>query len=213
MVKAIIFDMDGVIFDTESFYFQRRIDFLLTKGLSVSHLKPSFFIGGRAGQVWQRILGDDYEKWDVPVLEEEYRIYKENRPTPYAERVFPDVKSILERLSLHPVPLVLASNTDRIDIERALKETGIRSYFSQIYSAMDCVAPKPDPAVYEQAAKATGVPKSDILVFEDSAKGIEAAKAAGLTVWAIRDQQFGMDQSKADKLVDSLEQALEWLQL
>jgi len=147
------------------------------------------------------------------VLEEEYRIYKENRPTPYAERVFPDVKSVLERLSLHPVPLVLASNTDRIDIERALKETGIRSYFSQIYSAMDCVAPKPDPAVYEQAAKATGVPKSDILVFEDSAKGIEAAKAAGLTVWAIRDQQFGMDQSKADKLVDSLEQALEWLQL
>lgn len=59
-----------------------------------------------------------------------------------------------------------------------------------------------------KAASATGVAKSDILVFEDSAKGIEAAKKAGLTVWAIRDQHYGIDQSKADKLVDNLEDTL-----
>ncbi|HFI0239909.1 TPA: HAD family hydrolase [Streptococcus suis] len=209
MVKAIIFDMDGVLFDTETFYFQRRIDFLATKGLSVEHLEPSIFVGGRASQMWKRILGDDYENWDVPALEAEYRLYKEERPTPYAERLFPDVRDSLERLKNKGLPLVLASNTDKADIERALSEAGIAKYFDQTFSGMDCQAPKPHPAVYEKAVQALGVDKEDTLVFEDSFKGIAAAKSAGLTVWAIRDQHYGMDQSQADKLIDSLSQAMD----
>lgn len=208
MVKAIIFDMDGVLFDTETFYFQRRINFLATKGLSVEHLEPSIFVGGRASQMWKRILGDDYENWDVPALEAEYRHYKAERPTPYTERLFPDVRDSLEWLKNKGLPLVLASNTDGAEIERALSEAGIATYFDQTFSGMDCQAPKPHPAVYEQAAQALGVDKKDILVFEDSSKGIAAAKAANLTVWAIRDRHYGIDQSQADRLVDSLGQAM-----
>lgn len=208
MAKAIIFDMDGVLFDTETFYFQRRIDFLATKGLSVDHLDPSIFVGGRASQMWRRILANDFDKWDVPTLEKEYRIYKENRPTPYGQRLFPDVKQVLQALTDKSLPLVLASNTDREEIERALEEAGIRPYFKQVFSAMECGAPKPAPDVYNLAAQATGMDKSEIVVFEDSAKGIAAAKAAGLTVWAIRDQHYGIDQSQADHLVDNLSQGL-----
>ncbi|HEL1620342.1 TPA: HAD family phosphatase [Streptococcus suis] len=208
MVKAVIFDMDGVLFDTENFYFERRIEFLATKGITVDHLEPSFFVGGRASQMWQRVLGDDFEKWDIPALEEEYRLYKEKRPTPYAERIFPDVRESLERLTTKGLPLALASNTDKEEIERALTETGIRKYFEYVFSGMDCQALKPHPAVYEKAVQALGIDKDDILVFEDSFKGIAAAKAAGLTVWAIREQHYGMDQSQADIIIDSLGQAI-----
>ncbi|MBF0788132.1 MULTISPECIES: HAD family phosphatase [unclassified Streptococcus] len=202
--KGIIFDMDGVLFQTEDFYYKRRADFLATKGLSVAHLDPAIFVGGRVNQVWKLVLRDDYDHWDIPALEAEYRQYKEERPTPYKACVFSDVSEVLSTLKERGIELALASNTDRSEIERALTEAGIFSYFSYIFSGTECRSCKPDPEIYEKACAELGFVKSEILVIEDSPKGIEAGKAAGLTVWAIRDQKFGLDQSQADDFLDQL---------
>ncbi|MGV3079678.1 HAD family hydrolase [Streptococcus sp. 32226D021BW] len=205
-LKGIIFDMDGVLFDTEHFYYQRRADFLATKGLSVAHLDPAIFVGGRVSQIWQLVLGKDYDQWDIPQLEAEYKTYKESHVVPYGQLVFPDAATTLASLAQAGLRLALASNTDKSEIERALAEAGLRTYFDHVFSAMDCRAGKPDPEVYEKASQALGFEKAELLVIEDSPKGIEAGKAAGLTVWAIEDKQLGLDQSQADEKIANLSQ-------
>ena len=60
--KAIIFDMDGVLFDTETFYYRRREKFLADKGISIKHLPPSFFIGGNMKQIWTNGILISYKK-------------------------------------------------------------------------------------------------------------------------------------------------------
>lgn len=76
MIEAIIFDMDGVLFNTENFYFDRREAFLGSKGISIKHLPPKFFVGGRMDQFWEKILGDKISDYDTKALEAEYTAYK-----------------------------------------------------------------------------------------------------------------------------------------
>ncbi|HFU4026027.1 TPA: HAD family hydrolase [Streptococcus suis] len=208
-IKGIIFDMDGVLFDTEHFYYQRRADFLATKDLSVAHLSPSDFIGGRFSQMWQLILGEAYDRWDIAELERDYKRYKESHIVPYGQLVFPEAKEILATLTSLGIHLALASNTDKVEVKRALSEAGLQEYFDYIFSATDCRAGKPDPEIYEKASQALGVAKADLLVVEDSPKGIQAGKAAGLTVWAIGDKQLDLDQSQADNKITNLYQLIE----
>lgn len=210
--KAIIFDMDGVLFETEDFYFKRRADFLASQGISIAHLDVKVFVGGRSSMLWELILGEAAENWDIPALEERYQLYKEAHPTPYGELVFPEAKKVIPALRNKGLKLVVASNTDREDIERALKEAGLSTYFDAIFSATDCTACKPDPAVYEAAWESLGVPKSETLVVEDSEMGIAAGRAADLDVWAIRDYKWGVNQEGAQKLIDNLTELADRLQ-
>lgn len=57
MIKGIIFDMDGVLFDTEPFYLRRREDFFKTKGIPIDHLNSKDFIGGNLQELWKELLG------------------------------------------------------------------------------------------------------------------------------------------------------------
>ena len=168
MVEAIIFDMDGVLFDTEKYYYDRRASFLGQKGISIDHLPPSFFIGGNTKQVWENILRDDYDKWDVSTLQE--------------------VKA---------------------DIFRALEENRLQGFFDIVLSGEEFKESKPNPEIYLTALKQLNVQASRALIIEDSEKGIAAGVAADVEVWAIRDNQFGMDQSAAKGLLDSLTDVLD----
>ena len=209
MIKAIIFDMDGVLFDTENFYFKRRETFLASKGISVKHLPPKYFIGGRMDQFWENILGDKIADYDTKALEVEYTAYKNVHRPAYDELVFDDANHVLKTLTAKGITLALASNSAREDVEDALEKSGLKQYFTHILSGSDFAEGKPNPAIYNAAWEKLGFDKKDIVIIEDSQKGIQAGVAAGVRVLAIRDKVFGVDQSKADVLIDSLTEALQ----
>ena len=97
--KVIIFDMDGVLIDTEHYYYTRRETFLNSKGISIDHLSPLEFIGGNMKQVWRMILADDYDKWDVQDLQATYMQYKLDHMIPYDQLLFSDAPLVLEELT------------------------------------------------------------------------------------------------------------------
>ena len=145
MVEAIIFDMDGVLFDTEKYYYDRRASFLAQKGISIDHLPPSFFIGGNTKQVWENILRDDYDNWDVPTLQEEYNAYKQDNPLPYKELIFPDVLKVLNEVKSRGLKIGLASSSVKADILRALEENHLDGFFDVVLSGKEFKESKPNP--------------------------------------------------------------------
>ncbi|MCI5871539.1 HAD family hydrolase [Streptococcus sp.] len=202
--KAIIFDMDGVLFDTEKFYYDRRKEFLDQKGISIIHLPPTFFIGGNMQQVWQHILRDDYDKWNIDALQKEYIDYKKKHPLPYRYLIFNDVRQTLHWAHTEGYKIGLASSSSKYDILKALSETHLTDYFDIILSGEEFPETKPNPEIYNTAAKLLGVKKEECLIIEDSEKGISAAVNAQIDVYAIKDIHFGIDQSKAKKTINNL---------
>lgn len=211
MYQAIIFDMDGVIFDTEDFYLERRKQFLDNHGLSIAHMEAKEFIGGNLQQVWQKLLSQNTVKLDAEVVQENYESYKEEYPAPYSELLFPQVKLTLKQLRDRGYKLALASNSQTRDVHWALTSSEIMSYFDIVLGREDVVNAKPNPEIYQKAAQLLEIDKEAILVVEDSEKGIAAAKEAGITVLAIKDYRYGIDQSAADGQIDNLSGLLEVL--
>lgn len=209
MYKAIIFDMDGVIFDTEGFYYQRRKTFLDSKGISIEHMEAKEFIGGNLQQVWQKILSENEHVGQADTFHQEYEDYKAKHRAPYAQIIFPEVRQALADLKAAGLKLALASNTQKKDVLFALESASILSYFDIVLGREDVDKPKPQPDIYLKAAGLLGIDMAYSLIIEDSQKGISAGKSAGMQVWAIKDKQYGIDQSQADRLIDHLGQVPE----
>ncbi|HEL0027134.1 HAD family hydrolase [Streptococcus equi] len=211
MVKGIIFDMDGVLFDTEPFYLKRREAFLTSKGIRIDHLSPKDFIGGNLQQIWDKVLAEQVTANEARDIAAAYEDYKLCHKPPYQELMFKEVKSCLKDLKGQGLKLALASNSSRCDILLALESSHIKAYFDLTLAREDVTAGKPNPEIYNKAAQALGLAKEELVVIEDSQKGIAAAKAAGLKVLAIKDKRYGIDQGQADQCIDSIKQLCELL--
>ncbi len=204
--KAFLFDLDGTLIDSEIIWVEAVGSALAEFGCSPKPRETFDLVYGRS---WTNILADVSKRW--PAITRDIDVLISNtRQHFYRLRGTKDIRipgslETLKRLAgTHPVAIVSGSN--RSDIEGVIDELGIRSFVSLVLGCEDYSPGKPHPACYLLAASCLDVSPEDCLVFEDSAAGVKAAKAAGMACVALRIAgRPEQDLSEADCIVPGLD--------
>lgn len=182
---AVIFDMDGVLVDGEPLHFEAVNELLAEEGLSISLDAYKPYMGTKTG--WRDMAVHLGLKRP---LEEFAAAYQEVMLEKYRSRseALPGARELVTALAAANVPLAVASSSIRPWVEACLERIGLREAFSVVVTGSEVAEGKPSPEIYLKAAELLGCTPAACLVFEDAPAGILAAKAAGMTVWAVRTE-------------------------
>lgn len=204
---CIFWDNDGVLVDTETLYFQASREALALIGCELTTNQFTEVSLGSGRSVFELGTGD-------PLIMEELRRWRNRR---YSELLagrnllLPGVGEALQRLAVHKkMAVVTSSRRDHFEVIHA--GTKILHHFAFILCREDYREAKPDPEAYLLAVQRSGREASRCLVIEDSARGLAAAKGAGLTCWVIPSAHWGgQDLAAADRLCASVGEVAELL--
>ncbi len=188
MISAVIFDLDGVLVDSEQRWDEAR------QGLAAEHGRPwpaeaTTAMQGMSAPEWSGYLAQTIgiplapAAINAAVVERMQRAYEEDLP------VLPGAVASVERLASR-WPLGLASSSNRELIDLALELMGVTARFGATVSSEEVAHGKPSPDVYLEAARRLGVDPREAAAVEDSSNGIRSAKAAGMTVIAIPNPHY-----------------------
>ena len=206
MMKAVIFDMDGVIIDSESIHADMKIRTLNHFGIP-SNMEDCVAYVGRSAKAF---FSDFAQRAPKPVSVQEMVDYKHKIYLDYiidSAVIHPieGTMSLIYNLHEKNVPIALASSADRKIIDAVLEKFGLSKVFKYILSGAELPASKPDPAIYLLTAQHLGFAPSECVVIEDAAAGIAAAKDAGAYCIAYDNPNSGpQDLSRADMVVESI---------
>lgn len=210
MIKAVIFDMDGIIIDSEPEYLKKDLEFARAKNHAVTLEDLFGMVGSSREDAWGCMARavDNGQTWEE--LRDEFRssrdVYSE---MDYRAMFRPEIPGLLQWIREQGLSLALASSTQLSIIRRVLEENEIAGFFPVIVSGAQFKRSKPDPEIYHYTAASLSLPESDCLVIEDSTFGVTAAHRAGMKVAALSDSRFHFDQSLADYHMESLSEIKE----
>lgn len=201
-IKAIIFDMDGVIFDSETMYINDLIRFFKQHDIEIQVSDCIPLIGIDSKLYYEQAYTMWNNKTDFITFKNMLQEYFRSFDCDYKAVVRPQIYSVLESLS-ERYKIALASSSSLNTINTALDQVDLRKYFTFIVSGEQFKESKPNPEIYLHTIKELNVNKDEAII-EDSPKGILAANRAGIKVLALKDDKFGLDQSQADINIDEL---------
>jgi beta-phosphoglucomutase len=202
---GVIFDLDGVLVDTGHAHKQSWYDLADKEGFSMT---DDFFystFGMQNYQIIPMLLGRDTQSDEVCRLSD----WKEQRYREIiAENLIPaeGAESLLCDLKNEDFLLAVGSSAPPANLELVLAKTNLKDYFDAYVTGQDVINGKPAPDTFLKAAEKLSLDAESCVVIEDSVQGIEAGKAAGMPVVAIKTTRSRADLYRADIIVDSLAQ-------
>jgi len=208
MIKAIIFDMDGVLVDSEPFNIEIEKRQFELNHLSISEEEHHQYMGVATDVMWREIAKGQSLPLPVEALIEQNKTESIHYFTELKEiPVMPGLIDLLEKLTSKNFPIAVASSSFPEIIELILQKTGLRKHFQVVVSSQEAGKSKPEPDVFLLAAKQLGINPENCMVIEDSANGIKAAKAAGMRCIAFEGPGANpANQKQADAAIKSFDQ-------
>ena len=203
MKKAVIFDMDGVVVNTEPLSHSANKKFYESLNINVTDDVYATFIGNSDKNIIQKIVDIYGVTTDKDVLLEECLKYycDEFDADPNLE-LMPGVKDLIIDLHTKGMVILLASSSSKIKIDRVFTRFGLYPYFSHIISGQDFEFSKPHPAIFLEAVEKSGFTAEECIVIEDSTNGIKAATAAGVYCIGYKGEEDSLqDTSLANEVI------------
>lgn len=213
-MEAVVFDMDGVLFDTERLCMESWREIAAEKG--IENIEPAVLgcIGLNRNDTIQFFKDHYGEDFDF----EDFRIgYSERMEQKLKEGglpVKPGVRELLRYLEEKKIPMAVASSTRRDRVLGHLEESGIQNYFQVVIGGDQVLHSKPEPDIYLLACESLSVSPEKSFAIEDSINGIRSAFRAGMQVIMVPDMIAPTPEAieKTAVIKDSLTEVLNWFQ-
>jgi HAD superfamily hydrolase (TIGR01509 family) len=209
--RAVVFDLDGLLIDTEWAFAEAARRMLASRGQT---LEPEFFatMMGTPGRDALPRFRDRYRLPEaIEQLAAEYRTVFTDLFAGKYPPLMPGAQELIGRLERHGIPRAIATSSSRKYVDAVFGPHGLLDRFVFVLTCDDVTRGKPHPEVYTLAANRLGLPPAAVIVLEDSVNGLRAAKAAGCRCVVVPHEQTPREQlAPADLVVQRLDDAVLW---
>ena len=211
MPRAIIFDMDGVLLDSEPLHYEAVRQALAEQGIDFPLDDYHRYLGTTLPSTWDDLCQRYPVTMTLQQFEARYNAdvlahYQAGAP------LISGARELIEQLREAGVPIAVASSSHRMWVNAALEGANLAQYFDQTTAGDEVSMGKPSPEIYLKAAQKLGIDPSECIAVEDAPAGVESARAAGMRVVLVRSELTLELDLLSDWQVDDLTQFdLTWL--
>lgn len=211
--KALLFDLDGTLVDSEHFHFNTWNELLAESDIQLEY---DDFLKNYAGIP---LPGNAKRLKELYAILSPLELLISRKEDLTVERLktskielMPYVQDTLDYFMDRQIGMALVTASKRPDVDEMFNKNGLAPYFKFLVTRSDVLNSKPDPESYNLAVKTFGFEKSECLVFEDTLNGLKAAKAAGLTCFVIQgNTEDHLKLAEADQIFLNFEEAKNYL--